>query len=101
MSSLTNPAKWSNCSYTFATGKRPSVNTLRRWSWFEIDADGTTICEDEELDDIPNEVYQRLRNGKNIGCGWVDYPTYFDAIAAANDAARRAIADGAWKPEDA
>lgn len=99
---LKNPGRWSAYSYTFATGKRPNRHTRGEWTWFDIEQnqdEGEDYV--EECDDLPADVYARLKGGDRDRAGWVDYPSYLEAIAAANDAARRAIADGAWKPEAA
>jgi len=84
---------WSSYSYTSATGKRPAFDEhCRHYTWF-------TPFADEYPENLPPEVYDRLRDGgkgEGNGARWADYPTYFDAIAAANDAARRAIREGAF-----
>lgn len=93
---LKNPARWSSYSYTFATGKRP-IQVRLGWEW-ECEIEGYTPGES----DLPNPIRLRLEGGElqDETYGTV-FPTYFDAIAAANDAARLAIADGAWQPEAA
>lgn len=96
MSSLTNPAKWSNYSYTFATGRKPEPQFGSEHTWFKHE-----YSHEKSEWFLPPAIFDRISGGRPNTLGWVDYPTYFDAIAAANDAARRAIADGVWKPEAA
>lgn len=101
MNPLSNPAKWSSYSYTYATGKKPNQHFRGEWTWFDVEQNQDKAEEyAEECDDLPTVIADRLKGGKRDGGGWVDYPTYFDAIAAANDAARLAIQDGVW-PEAA
>lgn len=102
MSMLTNPNRWSAFSYTFAAGKRPD-SRVHEVLWY--DAEDNVFHHDpsfpEDKDFLPTAIFERLKAANNSGNGWVNYPTYFDAIAAANDAARLAIQDGAMKLEAA
>lgn len=97
MGMLKNPARWSAFSYTHSTGKKPSPDGFSHGisTWFIAE-----ISDDEDHGHyLPAAVFDRLKGGERDESGWVDYPTYFDAIAAANDAARLAIQDGAMKLE--
>ena len=96
MSMLTNPTRWSAFSYTHSTGKEPIADEHSQGlvTWFLLDPP-----DEDEPSYLPDAIFVRLKGGKRCRAGWVDYPTYFDAIAAANDAARLAIQDGAMKLE--
>lgn len=99
---LKNPARWSAYCYTFASGKKADVRGAEVL-WYDAE-DGVHFTDDsfrKDPDFLPTAIFSRLKGQDNSGKGWVNYPSYLDAIAAANDAARLAIADGAWKPEAA
>lgn len=84
-------------SYTAAAGKRPSPDKrhVPHWAWFEIGEDPA------EEDDLPTPVFERLQGGLPVmsinrpSALWHDYPTEAAALAAADEAWRRARRDGA------
>lgn len=88
---------WSGYSYTAATGKRPD------WiggeaTWYDAsDPVAQMRDEDDGPSYLPESVFFRLAGGSE-GVGWWTYPTEFAALAAADDAFRRAVADGAMPP---
>ncbi len=86
----------STYSYTATEGKRPAFDEhTMSYCWLDCGTDN---------DDLPYYVLERLTGGKpKLGLGnallWVAYPTEAEALAAADAAALKAIADGVWTPE--
>lgn len=77
-------------SYTQATGKRPSLDwggEILCWRWY-VSASGQ---HDNDPDVVPAAVYARMGYQSR-------YDVYLDALAAADAAYERAVAEGAMGP---
>lgn len=94
-------------SYTAATGKRPLSDRPEipdddfAWFPYEYSGDGPEgwVAPPE---DLPLPIYQRLAGGmpETVGAAelYRDYPTESAALAAADAAYERAVAEGAMGP---
>ncbi len=78
-------------SYTAASGKRPSKTDCGRWRWTLRDS-----AKSKAKDELCYELFWSLEGG-DPKLPWI-YPTESAALAAADAAARQAIADGVWTP---
>ena len=90
----------STYSYTAVSGKRPGLTHRDGYRWFSVEDLDQYKGELERCAfDLPRVVFDRLEGGCLSLYFYRDYPTHSEALAAADAAARQAIADGVWTPE--
>lgn len=77
-------------SYTGAAGKRPYGERDRGFLWFR------PLIPTEDANELPDPVYSRLQGGMRDARDWMFYPTESAALAAADEAFRRAWREG-WR----